>query len=81
MLAVYGEWLQSVGMEKTNIQYFASNRDRKTVTILSGFTCWEHVQACFRMGFIMPDGHMANGIGRNPDVAKAAAKSGYTILA
>lgn len=63
--------------------FFAMNRERKTAVLLTGFLCWEHVQACFRVGFLMPDGNSADGIGRSisvPDFQKRAAHSGFTVL-
>jgi hypothetical protein len=63
--------------------FFAMNRHLKTAVLLTGFSCWEHVQACFRVGFLMPDGNSANGIGRcksKADFETRAKAGGITVL-
>ncbi len=44
--------------------FYALNRHNHTAVLLSGFTYWEQVQGAFRWGIMMPDGTMANAIGR-----------------
>lgn len=63
-------------------QFYAINRHAKTVTLLSGFSCWEHVRSAFYFGIIMPDNKPANGIGRynGNNFAAAAAKSGLRLI-
>lgn len=63
--------------------YWAANRGNRTVTILTGFRCWEEVQAAFRVGLIMPDNTSADGIGRSRsvvDFTKRANNSQFVIL-
>lgn len=67
---------------KRNV-FFAMNRRNKTATILTGFSCWEMVQGAAVVGLQMPDGTMADGIGRltsRGDFMQRAATSGYTVL-
>ncbi len=41
----------------------AINRKRNTVSIIAG-VIWEEAQAMSRVGIVMPDGFVADGIGR-----------------
>lgn len=63
--------------------YWAWNSRNKTVAVMHGFDSFEHLRTCFRVGIQMPDGNMANGIGRSPsleDLHRRANKSGYAII-
>lgn len=62
--------------------YWATNRTRKTATVLNGFGSWDEVQAAFQFGFMMPDGHKADGIGQCADLAEfiRRAKVGNIVV-
>ena len=62
-------------------EYYALNRDRKTVTRIEA-SCWEEMQMRAIMGIVMPDNRVANGIGRckTGELEKRAKQSGYVIL-
>ena len=63
--------------------FYILNRDKHTASVLEGFVCFEQARECFRCGFMMPDGTMANGIGRciSRDMFMARARrGGWTVL-
>lgn len=43
---------------------FNTRTNPKTVTVLEGFRTWEEVQMAAMVGIELPDGVIANGIGR-----------------
>lgn len=70
-------------MKNENQTFFALNRDAKTASLVTGFTCWEHLQGAFHCGIVLGDGSRANGIGKckSPeDFAKRAKHSGFAIV-
>jgi len=76
------EVLREVKSVKTPV-FFAMNRDTKRACTLPGFIYWEEVQGAFRCGIQLPDGTLANGIGRCPseaDFRQRASNGGITIL-
>lgn len=62
--------------------YYAVNRNRKTACIVPS-NSWEETQMRFAFGILMPDNHVATGIGRCDagEFESRAAKSGFHVLA
>ena len=58
----------------------AANRDTKRYEILSGFSCFEHVQGAFRCGIRLSDGTSANQIGQAAtriEIEASLERAGY----
>lgn len=62
-------------------QYYAINRYNRTAYAITA-TCWEQVQAMFRVGIQMPDGDLATGIGRceRGEFENRVVHSGFRLL-
>ena len=67
---------------KTQQPFYAYSRQRRLITRLSGFTCWEQVQGAFRCGIEIERGVMADAIGRDywPAVRRKALSLGFRII-
>lgn len=68
-----------------NQVFFAMNRQKRVAALLDAttFFCWEMCQSALMIGLQLPDGSMANGIGRCRSVAefqRKAKHSQFTVL-
>lgn len=54
--------------------YFVMNRDSNTAAIFEA-SCFEELQMMFRVGIALPDGTLANGIGRCANAVQFAIKA------
>jgi hypothetical protein len=66
---------------ETMTTYFVINRHNATTCRINA-SCWEQLQAMFRVGILMPDGDLATGIGRcqAAEFEQRAACSGIKVL-
>ena len=70
-------------MNHSNLKFFfAIHRDSATATALP-FQTWEDTQNAFRFGIELPNGKLANGIGRcrdRDDFTCRARQSGFHVV-
>lgn len=59
---------------------WAMSRKANKAEVMTGFSCFEHLQGAFRCGILLSDGTQADAIGRSPSLLafEQAAKNGGT---